>query len=426
MNSLTVNQSKRSFMSDHARMIIAYQDYKESRHNRNLDNSRRTNRFERVKAISVNVDFDKVVTDRLSLFYGVEIVSNKVGSSAYRNNIDNGEISEVSTRYPNGSVWRTYAAYLSAKYKLNTKWLLNTSIRFTNVYTHAMFESAFFDFPFSETTIRKEALNGSIGLIFNPTNLLKVYGNLSSAFRAPNVDDIGKVFDSAPGNVVVPNPDLKPEKAFGVELGSAGQLGDLIAFDLALFYSSINNAIARGVATFNGQDSIEYDGQLSRVQSQQNISEVYVYGIQIGVKGQILKELIFTTNFNWQKGKEKDTETARNFSPTHVAPLFGSTHIVYQKNKIKADLYVNYNGEINFDDLALTERADAHLYAKDDRGNPYAPSWWTLNFKASCRLLKALTIDAGIENILDRRYRPYSSGISAPGRNFIGTLRFTI
>ena len=31
--------------------------------------------------------------------------------------------------------------------------------------------------------------------------------------------------------------------------------------------------------------------------------------------------------------------------------------------------------------------------------------------------------DAEIENILDRNYRTYSSGISAPGRNFILTLR---
>jgi hemoglobin/transferrin/lactoferrin receptor protein len=32
-------------------------------------------------------------------------------------------------------------------------------------------------------------------------------------------------------------------------------------------------------------------------------------------------------------------------------------------------------------------------------------------------------MDAGLENIFDKRYRGYSSGISAPGRNFIGTIR---
>jgi len=66
------------------------------------------------------------------------------------------------------------------------------------------------------------------------------------------------------------------------------------------------------------------------------------------------------------------------------------------------------------------------LYAKDENGNPYSPAWWTLNFKTSYTVAKYLTIDAGIENIFDKRYRPYSSGISAPGRNFIISLRAKI
>lgn len=87
-------------------------------------------------------------------------------------------------------------------------------------------------------------------------------------------------------------------------------------------------------------------------------------------------------------------------------------------------LYANYNGEIAYDDLALSERADTHLYAKDENGNPYAPSWVTANLKGSYQVVSFVGIDAGIENIFDKRYRAYSSGITAPGRNFIFTLRF--
>jgi hemoglobin/transferrin/lactoferrin receptor protein len=73
--------------------------------------------------------------------------------------------------------------------------------------------------------------------------------------------------------------------------------------------------------------------------------------------------------------------------------------------------------------LALSERADNHLYAKDDNGNPYAPSWFTFNAKASYQLMSEISIDVGVENILDKRYRPYASGITAPGRNLIISLR---
>ena len=32
-------------------------------------------------------------------------------------------------------------------------------------------------------------------------------------------------------------------------------------------------------------------------------------------------------------------------------------------------------------------------------------------------------VTAGLENITDQRYRPYSSGLVAPGRNFIVGVR---
>ena len=423
MHSLTVNNSTRTALTDHARLIIAYQDYEESRHNRNFQNVRRTNRFERVKAFSINLDLDKEITNRISLYYGVEAVLNKIGSTAFRNNVDTDEITDVSTRYPNGSEWKTYAAYGSVKYKIDTQWQVNASGRLTYAYTHADFDDTFFDFPFSEATVENTAFNGSIGLIFNPTVSWKIYSNLSSGFRAPNVDDIGKVFDSQPGNVVVPNPDLEAEKAYGAEVGAVGKVANNFTVDVSIFYTNITNAIARGPSTFNGEDSIVYDGELSRVLSQQNISQLYVYGLQVGIDWRIASGFQFTTNFNWQKGKEMDTESGEDFSPTHVAPFFGAAHLIYAKTRMRVDLYSNYNGEISYENLALTERADSHLYAKDKNGNPYAPSWWTLNLKGSYRIMKNLSVDVGVENILNKRYRPYSSGITAPGINFIAALR---
>jgi len=89
-------------------------------------------------------------------------------------------------------------------------------------------------------------------------------------------------------------------------------------------------------------------------------------------------------------------------------------------------VYANYNGEISYRNLSLSERADVHLYAKDADGNPYAPAWATFNFKSSFMVTKYVTMDAGVENILDKRYRPYSSGITAPGRNFIFALRVKV
>jgi hemoglobin/transferrin/lactoferrin receptor protein len=85
-----------------------------------------------------------------------------------------------------------------------------------------------------------------------------------------------------------------------------------------------------------------------------------------------------------------------------------------------------YNSQIKNEDLAPSEQAKTEIYAKDENGEIYTPSWYTLNFQLSCRFLENFEAYFGVENITDQRYRPYSSGISAAGRNFIGSLRLNI
>ncbi len=427
MHALSVAFVKPTLISDQAKVTVAYQKYQESRHNRSFGSSRITNRLENVDAFSVNLDVDKKLDSRFTLFYGGEFITNTVGSTAYRENINDESITTATTRYPDGSTWRTSAVYGNLKYKLSSKWILNGSVRFTNVNTYSKYDTSLFNFPFTEATLANNAVNGSLGIVFNPSSKVKTYANISTGFRAPNVDDIGKVFDSEPGNVVVPNPELKPEYGYNGEIGTVFKIGTNFDFDFTLYYSYLDNAIARGVATFNGKDSIFYDGELSRVLSQQNISSVTVYGFQTQVNWKLSKGFLFTTAYNYQKGSEKDVETGRDFSPTHVAPSFGSSHLVYAfATALKVDVYANYNGEISYADLALSERGDTHLYAKDNNGNPYSPSWWTMNLKVSYAFKKYIVLDGGIENIFDKRYRPYSSGITAPGRNFILSLRFSM
>jgi len=425
MHVLQTTLDKPMLLWDHARITIAQQHYEESRHTRNFNAANRTNRFEEVDALSVNADMDKDLAGRTKLFYGFEYVGNKVGSTAFRQNINNGNRSTATTRYPDGSTWQSIAGYASFRHKLTDQLLLNGSTRITNIKTEATYDTALFNFPFVSASLNNTSLNGSVGLVYNPNPNWKLFTNFSSGFRAPNVDDIGKVFDSQPGSVVVPNPDLKPEMAYNAELGATGRIGS-VEVDVAAYHTIIDNAIARAPGTFNGEDSIFYDGVYSAVLSQQNISSVNVAGFQVGLRWSFARYWLLTSHLNYQKGKETYPGISETYSPTHVAPLFGATHLMVLWNGLQVDLYAAYNGEISFDNLALSERADKHLYAKDANGNPYAPSWWTLNLKTSFQAARYITVDAGIENMLDKRYRPYSSGITAPGRNAIVTLRIKV
>ncbi|MEJ2055731.1 MAG: TonB-dependent receptor, partial [Calditrichaceae bacterium] len=128
------------------------------------------------------------------------------------------------------------------------------------------------------------------------------------------------------------------------------------------------------------------------------------------------------SDFNYQKGEE-ELDNGTTSPSRHAAPWFGITRFIYKNNGINLQLYGTYQGKYDFDDLAKEEQGKTEIYALDKNGNPYAPGWFTLNFKGMVRLTDNLSVSVGLENLTDKRYRPYSSGICAPGRNFIISLR---
>jgi hemoglobin/transferrin/lactoferrin receptor protein len=266
------------------------------------------------------------------------------------------------------------------------------------------------------------ALTGSAGVVYNPDESWNLSVNFSTGFRAPNIDDVGKVFDSEPGAVVVPNPDLKPEYAYNAELGIAKTFGSVAKMDVAGYFTFLDEALVRRNFALNGQDSIVYDGALSQVQAIQNAANAHVYGIQAGIEFKLPAGLTLSSRFNFQKGEEEldDGSTA---PLRHAGPWFGATHLIYRRDRLKADFYGVYNGEISYEDLAPEEQGKPHIYAVDANGNPYSPSWHTLNLKVQYQLAEMLMLSAGVENLMDQRYRPYSSGIVASGRNFMAALK---
>jgi len=104
-----------------------------------------------------------------------------------------------------------------------------------------------------------------------------------------------------------------------------------------------------------------------------------------------------------------------------VAPVFGRAGFTYKAEKIRVEAYTEFNAEKDISDFSPSEQSKTHLYTEDG-----SPAWATLNIKSSYQLNETLQLNAGIENLLDKHYRPYSSGISAAGRNIIVALRATL
>lgn len=423
MHSLRIANFRESGLYDRARLTLAFQDYEESRHERRFGRLQLLNRTEKVQAYAANLDFDKILSDKSSLFYGLEAVFNDIGSEAFEENVETKATKGLSTRYPDGSTWQSYAAYLNLKSNLSKKVTFLAGLRYTQFGLEAPFDKTFFPFPFDKADIDAGALNGSLGFVFRPSDDWQFNLNGSTGFRSPNIDDVGKVFDSAPGIVIVPNPALESEYSYNVDLGIIKTIAERVKIDITGFYTILNNAIVRRNFTFNGQDSITYDGTLSQVQALQNIAQANVYGIQAGLEAALSKNWSLSSYITWTEGEEEDEATGENVPLRHAPPTFGATYLNYETNRFRASLYAMYNSEVSYDNLTPTEQAKPTIYAKDENGNPYAPNWFTLNLKASYQFTPVLQLNVGLENITDQRYRPYSSGITSAGRNLIVGLR---
>lgn len=419
-HALNMKLQKHNSFYDAAIINLAYQKVEESRYSRKFESEKLKSQIENVDVFSLNIDFDKTLTKKSTLFYGVEMLYNKVSSIAHQLNITDGLKSNYATRYPDGgSNYYAYAAYASLKSNLNKKLSLTAGMRFSYIKLNSMFiDKTFFDFPYDEINIDNGDLNASLGLVYRPSEKSQINFNISSGFRSPNIDDVAKIFDSTPGIIVMPNENLKPEKAYNIDLGFIQQIGQRANLDVVVFYTYLDNAMVRRDHTFNGMNQIMFDGELSQVQSILNAGSANVYGASASLNLNLTSDIKFHTNHTYTKGKDNEENALR-----HIPPLYGNVGFVFEKNKIVVDIYMNYNGEISFENLAPSEIDKEYIYAKDANGNPYSPTWFAFNLKSSYTVSNSFILHAGIHNVFDKRYRPYSSGISASGRDFYISIR---
>ena len=421
MTAYELNIGQAGFFNE-LKINFNHQDIKESRQTREY---RRYDRFdsrrEHVKVLGFIIDARKVWNNN-ELNMGMDGQFNDVESVADRTNINSGAVTKLDTRYPDGknnmNYFGLYAQHL-LKMK-NGKLVLNDGIRLQTVRLHStIVDNSFFNLPFTDIKQTPFAVTGNIGLIFMPVSNTRLTGNFSSGFRAPNIDDAVKVFESstATKRVIVPNADINPEYTYNFDLGITQIVPDKIWFELIGFYTFFRNAIAVVPFKLNGQDSIIYDGVKSAVYASQNVNKAYVSGINARLKIELGKKISWDNSISQTYGRYKNPDGTKK-PLDHVPPVFGKTSLTYNGKKINSEIYCMYNGWKKIKNYN-PDGEDNGQYATADG----MPAWFTFNWRGSFTFTTNMTLQAGIENIGDRNYRYFASGFSAPGRNFIVALR---
>ncbi len=416
--SYTLNLKADKGFYDNGRIIVAYQNIEESRNDRRFGSDNLNHRIEKLNIISLNADFAKKLKMN-EIRYGLEGTYNSVNSTANREHPSTGLTEPLDTRYPDGgSSMRSIAVYATHSWEIvQHKLILNDGLRLSNVGLNAAWtDTTFFPFPFKSVAQNNTALNGNIGLVYMPGHDWRFTVLGSTGFRAPNVDDLSKVFESVPGRVIVPNPDLKPETTYNLDLGISKTIAKQVTVGGNAWYTAYRNAITTSLSQFNGQDSIVYSGQLSQVTTSVNATKAYLYGASGYLAFEFNDHFRFTNTINYTYGRLKTDTT--DYPLDHIAPLFGKSSLQVSIKKFRGEFFVLYSGWKSLKNYNLVGEDNI------DNATPLGmPAWMTLNVRCAFQVHKYLQVQAAIENILDQNYRVFASNIGAPGRNIVLTLR---
>jgi hemoglobin/transferrin/lactoferrin receptor protein len=428
MNHFSVQHFGDNLLYDALTFRMAHQYFEESRIDRNFSGSNRyrlRTQVEKVNALSINIDLKKTLKKGI-LYYGLESVGNKVSSQATAKNIQTEAPILVADRYPQAR-WNSYAIFGNYQYPVSKKYTAQLGIRYNLFNMEADFSRnlAFFPFAFKTTNIQNGAFSGNAGLVISPDDKTKISLNAATGFRAPNVDDMGKLFDFVSGEVVVPNIDLTAEIAYNGEINLSKLIGNSLKIDLTGYYTYLQNAMVRRATKVDGKDSILYNGKMSKTYSIQNAAFAEIYGFHAGFEIDLPLGFYLSSRYNVQIGKEELNNGATTNS-RHAAPAFGLSTLGYKKGKIHLQFYAAYSASVSYENLNEEERQKPAIYARDENGKPYSPSWYTLNMKGMFTVFKSSTLNIGFENLTNQRYRTYSSGIVAPGINAIVGLSVLI
>jgi len=321
---------------------------------------------------------------------GIEYYFDQVNSTREDVNLETDIRTAKRGLYPDGSTASNLALFSLHTLELD-KFILSAGGRF-NAFDITVKENVL-----GTSTIRPAALVGSFSALYKLHPQHHLVGSVNTAFRAPNIDDLGTL-GIVDFRYEVPNTELEPEKALNMEVGWKSRT-KRFSSQVVLFRSNLSNIISR---VRSGNDSI----QGYPVYLKENTAAAYIKGLEADAEWQLAPSLFAYGNLVYTYGQNTtDQEPLRR-----IPPLNGRVGIYYQGQQ---GIWVRpeYMFAAKQSRLAKGDIDDNRIA---DTGTP---GWGLLTLNAGYTY-RWFTLSAEWHNILNEAYRTHGSGVDGYGRSF--------
>ncbi len=232
-----------------------------------------------------------------------------------------------------------------------------------------------------------------------------IKGGVSTGFKTPKTTQLYDGVTGFGGQGTSPmfgNPDLKPETSVSTELAVywQGQTGN--GFNATIFNNTFEDKIANQpcgpsldlkCATTGDYGDIGYTPSTSRAT---NIDEVQIRGAELAGRWYILENLSVRANYTYTDSEQKSGANAGK-------PLGESA-----KHMANASLNWQAMDRLN---LMLSGEARADRYAGSDANGDeiFYKDYGVLNLSGSYKVNDWLTVNARVNNLLDRDFTTYDT-----------------
>ena len=433
---------KRSFISskltfsgkkffDRVDMIFAYQKIDETRNQRKFGSTLLNMQDEDLNVYSFNSDFFKRIDRQKSIAYGFEITNNQLESNGYQSSINSNDLISSISRYPNdGSSYKSLAGYFNYRKFLNRTTNYDLGLRISRININANWDYNFFDSgyedkydtiffqQFNGLEMSNSSLTGSLGIAHRMNDFNKISLNLSSGFRSPNIDDIGKIRENS-GILNVPNMDLKPEYVYTLDFGWS-KFNKNFRTNFNVYYTILNGSIGRDF--YNGEGNrVLYDEEYVQTMANFNLGTSNIYGGNFDFKTKIISNILLDGSATYTKGSVQ-----RDVLPMpSIPPFFGNIKLKLLNEKSQYQISYRFSSSKDAKTYSIggedgLDETPAIINQNGDIQYTGMPAWGVLQLSGLFKtklLERSVDLKIIFDNIFDIHYREFASGISSPGRS---------
>jgi len=301
--------------------------------------------------------------------------------------------SEIRSRglYPDGSEASSWAIFQMHQWEW-PRFVLNFGGRLNSSRLNIR------DDLFGSMQPASSALVGNAGLLWRINRTIHLSGAVSSAFRAPNINDMS-TFGPFDYGIEVPASGLKPEKSLNFETSLKVKTFRAQG-SLTLFYNQLSDLIDRAPSTY--LDSVQYLGQ--DVYTKTNLAKARIIGAEADCHLALSDKIHSRFALSYSFGEDlKSKKPLRR-----IPPFFGLSELGW-RFETGADLSLQWMFAGKQTRLSAGDKDDQRIA---DGGTP---GWSIFNLRVS-QTWPGIELNARLENLFDQAYRVHGSGVDAPGR----------